>query len=120
MQRHGVYTATLFLSFKGAFGTEPIIYWPDRLNLLRYDTALPGMREELGKLEGRPEARAFAVDLRKRRVTRLQPLRPAHYQTGKFYPYREAIAGHAGWDVLSMLKRQIDPDRRMNPEALGL
>ncbi len=120
MRRHGVYTAFLLLSFKGAFGMEPIIYWPDRLNELRYETALPGMREALGKLEGHPDARAFAVDLRRRLVARLQAFRPAHYQTGKFYPYREALAGHAGWDVISSFKRQLDPDGRFNPGALGL
>lgn len=120
MQHHGIYTATLFLSFKGAFGMEPIIYWPDRLNVLRYETALPDMRDSLGKLEAKPEARSVAVDLRRRLVARLQALHPAHYQTGKFYPYREAISGHAGWDLLDGFKNQLDPDRRINPGALGL
>jgi hypothetical protein len=120
MHRHGVHTATLFLCFKGAFGMEPIIYWPDRLNPLRHATALPEHRERYGNAEPRPDARAFAVDLRKRLVARLEALHPAHYQAGKFYPYREAMAGHAGWDLLQGLKHQIDPHGLMNPGALGL
>lgn len=120
MQQHGVYTTSLFLCFKGAFGIEPIIYWPDRLNVLRQETALPGTREACSKFEARPEARAYAIDLRKRLVARLERLRPAHYQTGKFYPYHEAISRHAGWELLADFKNQLDPDGRINPGALGL
>lgn len=99
---------------------EPIIYWPDRLNELRLETALPDKREALAKLEARPEARAYAIDLRKRLVKRLEQLHPAHYQTGKYYPYHEAISGHAGWDLVADFKTRLDPDGRINPGALGL
>jgi FAD/FMN-containing dehydrogenase len=120
MQRHGVFTTTLFLCIKGTFGMEPIIYWPDRLNVLRHATALPAHREQFGRAEPRPEARAFAIDLRRRLVARLEKLEPAHYQTGKYYPLRAAVAGHAGWELVEALKREVDPDGRMNPGALGL
>jgi D-lactate dehydrogenase (cytochrome) len=120
MQRHGIYTTTLYLCIKGTFGIEPIIYWPDRLNVLRHATALPVHREKFGKAEPRPETRAYAIELRRRLVERLEPLRPAHYQTGKYYPLRAATAGHAGWDLIQEFKRQVDPDGRMNPGALGL
>jgi D-lactate dehydrogenase (cytochrome) len=120
MRRHGVYTATLFLSWKGIFGMEPIIYWPDRLNVLRFATSLPAAQEAFGRAESRPDARAFAVDLRRRLVARLEHFRPAHYQIGKFYPYREAVSGHAGWELLADLKRRLDPCELMNPGALGL
>jgi FAD/FMN-containing dehydrogenase len=120
MQAHGVYTATLFLCFKGAFGMEPIIYWPDRLNVLRHATALPEHRAAFGEAAPQPETRAFAVDLRRRLVARLEKFHPAHYQIGKFYPLREAVSGHAGWSLLEGFKQQIDPDRRLNPGALGL
>jgi D-lactate dehydrogenase (cytochrome) len=120
MQAHGVYWTTLYLCLKGVFGMEPIIYWPDRLNVLRHANALPEHRDRFGDAVPRPETRAYAIDLRRRLVTRLERLQPAHYQVGKFYPLREAIAGHAGWELLQDFKRQIDPDGRMNPGALGL
>ena len=120
MRRHGVFTATLYLCFKGAFGMEPIIYWPDRLNVLRHATALPAIREAWGGQPARPEARAFAIDLRRRLVARLEDLQPAHYQTGKFYPFKDALSGHAGWEMLTAFKHELDPDGRMNPGALGL
>jgi D-lactate dehydrogenase (cytochrome) len=119
MQQHGVYTTTLFLCIKGTFGMEPIIYWPDRLNVLRHASALPVHREKYGDAEPRPETREYAIDLRRRLVARLERLHPAHYQVGKYYPLRDAIAGHAGWQVLQDFKRQVDPDGRMNPGALG-
>lgn len=120
MQCHGVHTTTLYICIKGTFGMEPIIYWPDRLNVLRHATALPVHRERFGGVAPQPEARAYAIDLRARLVARLERLRPAHYQTGKYYPLRDALAGHAGWDLLAGFKRQVDPDGHMNPGALGL
>jgi D-lactate dehydrogenase (cytochrome) len=120
MERHGIYVTTLQLCLKGAFGMEPIIYWPDRLNVLRYETALPSLREKFGGQPARPEARACAIDLRKRLIARLERLHPAHYQVGKFYAYREAVAGHAGWSLVEGFKRHVDPQGRVNPGALGL
>jgi D-lactate dehydrogenase (cytochrome) len=120
MREHGVFTTTLYLCFKGAFGMEPIIYWPDRLNLLRHATALPEHRATYGDAPARPETRAFAIDLRRRLVARLEKFRPAHYQTGKYYPLHDAVTGHAGWDLLAAFKREVDPQGRMNPGALGL
>lgn len=120
MRRHGVYVATIFISWKGIFGMEPIIFWPDRLNPLRFETALPQIREAFGGQQARPETRAYAVDLRRRLVDRLQHLAPAHFQIGKFYPYREAVAGHAGWDLIEDFKKRLDPAGLINPGALGL
>jgi FAD/FMN-containing dehydrogenase len=42
-----------------------------------------------------------------------------HQQLGRFYPYREALAPEA-FELLSRIKRVVDPDNLVNPGVLGL
>jgi FAD/FMN-containing dehydrogenase len=120
MQKHGVFATRIFLTVKDLFGVEPIIYWRDAMNPLRADVLAPHRREALLKVPSNPQARAVALDLRRRLVDVIERVGGAHYQIGKFYPYREALQNAEAWQMLSTLKNQLDPDHLLNPGALGL
>lgn len=120
MAAHGVTWTKIFLVAKGQFGLEPIIYWQDRMNPLRYSVLSDGNRDKWGTRPDRAEARAFAVDLRRRLAEALEPFHPFHFQTGKYYRYRDALASAAEWDLVDGFKSLIDPPRLINPGALGL
>ena len=120
MAAHGVTWTKIFLVAKGQFGLEPIIYWQDRMNPLRYSVLSEGNRDKWGARPDRAEARAFAVDLRRRLAEALEPFHPFHFQTGKYYRYRDALASDVEWEMLNGFKSLIDPARLFNPGSLGL
>lgn len=120
MERHGVTATRLFLTFKGMFGLEPILYWHDRMNPLRASVLSDANRDKWGSRPAAEERRAYALDLRRRMVATLDRLAPMHFQTGKYYDYRGALASAAEWSLVDGFKTMIDPGRIMNPGAMGL
>jgi hypothetical protein len=120
MRKHGIIWTRLLVVQKSMFGIEPIIYWQDRMNSLRHSVLSAANQEKWGSRPGRAEARAFALDLRRRLATVMERMRPYHYQAGKYYDYRAALAGESEWALLDDFKSMIDPARLINPGALGL
>lgn len=121
MQEHGLTATRLYLATANAFGAEPIIYWKDRMNALRYSVLTGERRERFGSQPANPAARAAALALRREMVdTVFTPFRPMHVQIGKYYPYRASRQGGDNWSVLEDFKNVVDPTRIMNPGALGL
>ncbi|MEQ8800631.1 MAG: FAD-binding oxidoreductase [Haliea sp.] len=120
MERYGITWTRLLLTLKGMFGMEPIIYWRDRMNPLRYDVLSSEHRSQWGERPADDEARACAIDLRKRLVAELECLQPVHFQIGKFYDYQGALASESERMMLAGFKDLVDCNRVMNPGALGL
>lgn len=121
MKQHGLYVVRLYLAARNSFGIEPIIYWKDRMNPLRYSILGEERRRRFGETPDNPQARAAALALRDAMVREVfAPFHPAHAQIGKYYPYRDALAGSDAWSVLDDIKNAVDPRRLMNPGALGL
>jgi D-lactate dehydrogenase (cytochrome) len=117
---HDLRIAHNFLVMRHVHGVEPLIYWPDRPSDYRLAHTRAEDRERLATLEPHPDARAAALDLRARMIGRLREAGSTHIQLGKFYPYREALAGTPTWDLLVQLKGLVDPGGVLNPGALGL
>ncbi|MCX6465912.1 MAG: hypothetical protein NTW05_20320, partial [Pseudonocardiales bacterium] len=117
---HDLRVAHNFLVMRHVFGVEPLIYWPDRPSPYRLANTRAADRDRLAASDPHPDARDAALDLRARMVERLRGTGSAHIQIGKFYPYREALAGTPTWDLLGQLKDVVDPDGVLNPGALGL
>lgn len=121
MAAHDIRTTRLYLTVQGLFGCEPIIYWFDRMNPLRYSVLSPERRDTVGRTPENLAARAVALDLRRRLVSEVfAVVGGAHFQIGKYYPYRETLRGSAALALLDGFKGLVDPDGRMNPGALGL
>lgn len=121
MREHGLTVTRLYLTTANAFGVEPIIYWKDRMNPLRYSVLSEARRLRFGTFPDNPRGREAAIALRRKMVTEVfARFRPAHVQIGKYYPYRESRHNRDCWNVLEDIKNAVDPDRLMNPGALGL
>jgi D-lactate dehydrogenase (cytochrome) len=120
MREHGLTCTRLYIAIRNAFGVEPIIYWKDRMNPLRYSVLNEDRRARYGALPDNPRAREAAIALRRMMVTEVfARFHPVHTQIGKYYPYREALASADCWSMVEGFKRMVDPDRLMNPGALG-
>ena len=110
----------IYLAIRNAFGVEAIIYWKDRMNPLRYEILNDRRRALYGGNADNPGAREAAPALRHKMVSEVfARFRPTHVQVGKYYPYREAFAGTDCWSVIEDIKRSVNPQRLMNPGALG-
>jgi FAD/FMN-containing dehydrogenase len=120
IEQHGIVWTRLFVTMKGGFGIEPIIYWHDRPNPLRLAQIAPERRERFAALLESQAARDFAIDLRRRLIEAVDALSPYHFQIGKYYDYRRAMRSDAAWRMLTGFKAMVDPGDLMNPGALSL
>ncbi len=98
---------------------EPVFFWPDALEEIHRRSVEPGHLRKIRGFPENPAARAAVEEIRQALISRFMELGAAHLQLGKSYPYREGLR-EANWRLLRALKRELDPERRMNPGALGL
>jgi D-lactate dehydrogenase (cytochrome) len=120
MKELGINYTILYIIVKGMFGSEPIIYWPDRLNPLRMSILDADQKETLGKIPENIAARQTALKMRRAMHTIFREFDGAHFGIGKYYPYPQAHQGNETWQLLGEIKGILDPDDLMNPGALGI
>jgi FAD/FMN-containing dehydrogenase len=120
MERLGVGAGYMFVAVgTTAFLIEPCFYFPDEIAALHRATV---EASHLAKLPGFPrndEARALVDALRAGCIAIFQEVGGVHFQIGRTYPLKDSH-DPAAWKLLQALKQAVDPDRRMNPGALGL
>lgn len=103
----------------GTFLIEPVFFWPDAMTEIHRHYVEP---DHLAKLKGfaaDADARAVVEHLRAAIIAVFVAHGAAHLQVGKAYPYRDGLPP-ATDALLRTLKAGLDPDRRVNPGALGL
>lgn len=120
IEEHHLKVSQIYLQNKRMFGIEPIIFWRDKPNPLRQSIVSEGNRQRLCDQPEDSTARAAAIDLRKRLIDLYRQFDCAHFQIGKYYPYHENMKTEVSWSTLVSIKDLVDPDRLMNPGALGL
>ncbi len=98
---------------------EPVFFWPDALDEIHRRSVEPGYLRSIRGFPENPAARAVVSEIREALIALFADLGAAHLQLGKSYPYRERLHD-ANWRLIASLKKELDPDRRMNPGALGL
>jgi len=112
----GVLTAVVG---NGAFALEPVFYWPaprtEYYQRLFDARTLAGFRD----FPPNPAGEALVFEVRRQLVELFLQRAAAHLQIGKTYRYREGLSPVA-WALLEAIKRAVDPQRLMNPGALGL
>jgi len=120
MDAHAIYTGGMFMAVgTSVFIYEPTFYWPDARNAYHERTVDPGHLASLPTYEPAPEAEALIKQMKTDVVALMHDHGGVHYQIGRSYPY---MTDHdpAHLAVVRALKRELDPDRIVNPGALGL
>jgi len=98
---------------------EPQLYWPDALSAYTHALAQPDQVKRFGATPANEGGRALAARLRAQLIATLDAANAGHFQIGRTYAARPGVpeAARATWPAL---KQKYDPDRIMNPGALGL
>ncbi len=120
MEPYHVHTGYLFATVSNhCFVVEPVFFWHDALTEIHRRSLEPDF---LSRLKGFPEdleARRSVVALRKGLIEVMGEQGAIHLQLGKSYPYREVLQPEA-WRLVQAIKDAVDPEARLNPQALGL
>ena len=119
MERTGV-VANWLIASGGPFVTiEPMFYWPDSLLPQTLAHLSTSHRTRFGGAAANPDAVALVRRLRLRLRDILDAHGAVHAQIGRFYRYADAL-DPGGADLARRVKAALDPERRLNPGALGL
>ena len=98
---------------------EPVFFWPDALDEIHRRTVEPKHLRRVGEFPENLAARAAVAEIREALIGLFSELGAAHLQLGKSYLYRESLRP-ANRRTIEALKRQLDPNGRLNPGALSL
>jgi FAD/FMN-containing dehydrogenase len=120
MERLAVGAGYMFLPVgRTGFLIEPVFFFPDSWGELHRRLVEAAHLARLTEAPANSEARALVDRLRQSVIDIFSELQAVHLQIGRTYPLRQR-SDPAGWNVIEAIKRAVDPDRRMNPGALGL
>lgn len=120
MERHGVAAGAMLAAVNTqSCLIEPVFFWPDALESIHRRSIEP---DHLAKLKGFPanaESRALVARLRDDIIAIFRGLEATHLQIARTYPLSAASDPRA-WELLKMIKQNLDPSGLMNPGSLGL
>ncbi len=98
---------------------EPVFFWPGEQNPLHRASLEADHLARLPKMSDSPEATALVMSLRQQVIDIFASKNAVHLQIARSYPLKSSHSQN-GWDILTALKRQVDPRGLMNPGSLGL
>ena len=120
MERLGVGAGFMFLPVgRTGFLIEPVFFFPDSWGELHRRSVEPAHLARLKEAPANAEARAVVDRLRGSVIEIFGALEAVHLQIARTYPLK-ARSDPIGWRLIEAVKRAVDPERRMNPGALGL
>ena len=120
MEQWGIKTSYLTCFSGPEFVIEPSFYWHDALGEFRLSLIEPEFADKWRDIPADEARRAVALGLRDELRDLFDALGGLHLQIGKYYPYREIMNNEALGNVVAGMKALVDPERLMNPGALGL
>ncbi len=120
MREHGIEIGNMFMSVStNGFIYEPVFYWPDAHNDAVRGIVPEGYLDQVGEHPASPEGRALVHAIKLEIIDLLHRHGAVHFQVGKLYPYL-VDRNPAAERLVRDIKKALDPDRKMNPGALGL
>jgi len=102
----------------GVFVIEPMFYWPDELGPLHRRYLPSDKFARLNRGRANPEGRRIVIGLREQLRQIFFELGAIHGQIGKYYDFVGAVQP-AVYDLLTGIKRLLDPECRLNPGNFG-
>jgi hypothetical protein len=120
MEEHGIGYGFLLASIDhNGFVIEPVFLTPDALNEIHKQTVEPSVLKKMPCFEANPRAAEVTAMLRQEIIRVFQEAGGIHMQIGKAYPFRQGLKTDT-FNLIEAIKKSVDPDRRVNPGALGL
>lgn len=120
MEREGVAAGAMLAAVsRSTCLIEPVFFWPDALEEIHTRSLEPGHLAKLNRFDENLSSRALVHRLRGEIVRIFHERGAAHVQIARTYPLKQSHHPKA-WDLLSAVKRTVDPRGLMNPGALGL
>jgi hypothetical protein len=120
MERHDIKTGYLLATVSThCFVIEPVFFWPDEVMEIHRRSVEP---EHMKNLKGFPEnlpARKAVTMIKSELVDLFSELGAVHLQVAKCYKYSDGLKPES-FELISALKKIVDPGNRMNPGSLGL
>ncbi len=113
------YGAMFMTVSTNAFLYEPVFYWHDVTNITQERLLPEGYLATLPKFDENLAGRKLVDEMKHGIADIFQAHGAAHLQIGKFYPYMRGRDPQTA-KTIRELKALLDPQRRMNPGALGL
>ena len=120
MDQWGIKTSYLTCFAGVEFVIEPSFYWHDELGEFRLSLIEPEFAEKWKDIPANEARRGIVLGLRDRLRDLFDKQGALHLQIGKYYPYMEHMTSPAVPRVLNGVKDLLDPQRLVNPGALGL
>ncbi|MFM7396533.1 MAG: FAD-binding oxidoreductase [Gammaproteobacteria bacterium] len=120
MKRLRIRSGAMFMTVAtNAFLYEPVFYWEDGYNIAQERLLPAGYQQTLPQFADNPEGRALVDKMKHGIADIFQRHGAIHLQIGKFYPYMRGRDPQTA-ELIRNLKQLVDPQRRLNPGALGL
>lgn len=120
MQQWGIKSSYLTCFAGTEFVIEPSFYWHDELGEFRLSLIEPEFAEKWRGIPANEARRKVALGLRDQLRDLFDRQGALHLQIGKYYPYLELMTNSTVPKVLHGVKDLLDPQRLVNPGALGL
>lgn len=120
MDKWGIKTSYLTCFSGPEFVIEPSFYWHDELGDFRLSLIEPEFADKWKDIPANTDRREVALALRDELRDLFDSLGGLHLQIGKYYPFAAIMNNDALPRVIEGVKSVLDPQRLINPGALGL
>ena len=119
LEKHGIGTGFLFAAVStNCFVLEPVFFTPDALNEIHKEYVEDHVLKKLPGFDSNPAASEVTARVRQALIDLYEQAGGVHMQIGKSYPYRSGLDANS-LALVERIKAAADPDRRVNPGALG-
>jgi D-lactate dehydrogenase (cytochrome) len=119
-EKHRIQTGFLVTTLStNGYLIEPVFLWPEEIHEIHEIAVEKSWLGRLPRHRANPEATQIVSDARKKVIEIFSSHGGAHFQIGRSYPYFQGRDADSR-AFLERLKSLVDPDRLINPGALGL
>ncbi|MBL4800269.1 MAG: FAD-binding oxidoreductase [Emcibacter sp.] len=98
---------------------EPVFFWPDALLPFHHQHVEKSVLKAMKGFPENNQARSVVQKIRESLIDLFLAQGAVHFQIGKTYKYKQGLHDNS-YQLVESLKKNLDPQLRLNPGALGL